>query len=439
MKKSYFIFILFLYSFLSFSQNGFQIKNDKKKIKIPFQIINNLIVIPVTINNVKLNFLLDSGVENTILFSVEETDSLKFDNIQKIKIKGLGNGEPIDALHAKKNKVAINDFIDLNHEIYIILDQEINLSTQLGLPIHGIIGYEFFKNHIVDINYQRKIINIYKSLEQYSLKKIKKFEQIPISIYLGKPYVETSEIINDKTIKTKLLIDSGGSDAIWLFENRNDIKTPPIFFKDFLGRGFSGDVLGKRSRITQFQIGKFKILEPTISFPDTLSIKGVNMVNGRNGSIGGGVLKRFRVVLDYKNKNIYLKKNSNFSDPFNYDMSGLEIQHAGVQWIKEEQVLKTSFVTNEIQVYSDDQKSIKYNFALKPVYEITNVRENSSASLVGIQKGDMLFRINGNLAFKYKLQEIVEIFQSEDGKWITLEIERKNKIFKFNFQLKKML
>ncbi len=438
MLKTYFILIFTLCSIFSFSQEGFQFKN-KKKIKIPFQLIDNLIVIPVILNSVKLNFILDSGVEKTILFSIDETDSLKFNNIDKIKIRGLGNGEPIDALHAKDNKLVIEEFIDLKHEIYIILDQEINFSTQLGIPIHGIIGYDFFKNHFVEINYQNKKINVYRNLALFSPKKLKKFEEIPISLELNKPYIAAFVNVNNAVVKTKLLVDSGGSDTIWLFENKENIKCNPLFFKDYLGRGFSGDILGKRSRIAELQIGKFKITNPTASFPDTLSLKSVNMVQGRNGSVGGGLLKRFTTIYDYKNNKMYLKKNSNFSDPYNYDMSGLEIQHSGVQWISEKTELKTTFVNSEVPVYNDYPQNVKYNFVLKPVYEITNIREKSPAAIAGVLKGDKIIKINNIQAYKLKLQEIKDMLQFEEDKTIILEIERKNKNLNFKFQLKKIL
>ncbi|SHL85629.1 aspartyl protease family protein [Chryseobacterium polytrichastri] len=87
MKKLYFIIILFLSIFVN-AQNSFEIKNVKKTV-IPFKFINNLIFIPVTINGVELNFLLDTGVAETVLFSLENKD-IQLSNIEKIKFSGLG-------------------------------------------------------------------------------------------------------------------------------------------------------------------------------------------------------------------------------------------------------------------------------------------------------------------------------------------------------------
>lgn len=443
MKKIYFFIIFLLVSQFVFSQGNFKFLNEKKTISIPFQLANNLIIIPVELNGVKLNFLLDTGVDSTILFSLEEADSITFNDIEKIKIKGLGKGKSIDALHSKNNQLFINEFIDKNHEVFIILDQDVNFSSQLGIVIHGIIGYHFFKNHFIEINYKKKKIIVYKHKDDYSRAKLKRFEKIPISVELEKPYINASIGLNNETIDAKFLIDTGGSDAIWLFEDGDKIKSPENYFIDFLGKGFSGDINGKRSRIQKIKIGQNEIFNPTISFPDKESLQNVSLVENRKGSIGSEIMRRFNVIYDYKNSQIFLKKNKDFDDFFNYNMSGLEIEHSGLQWLKEEIELKTKLVNSKGEEMSGFEPSspqnVKYAFVLKPKYEVMNVRDNSPAALAGIKKGDIIQKLNGNNAFKYKLQDIISIMQSEEGKWIRLELERDGVLFKTKFQLKKIL
>jgi PDZ domain/Aspartyl protease len=439
MKKIY-LLILFCFPFiLSFSQEGFQFKTNKKKIVIPFQLCNNLIVIPIEINGVVLNFLLDTGVEKTVLFTLEGKDSLKFNNVEKIRIKGLGNGNSIDGLLSKENKLKIKNLVDDNHEVYIILDQDINFSSQLGIPIHGIIGYYFMKDYFIEIDYRSRKLSVYRKKDDYSANKLKKFDQLQVSIELEKPYIESVTTLNMKTVNTKVLIDTGGSDALWLFEDKLNIQSPKNNFEDYLGRGFSGNIHGKRSRVEKLQIGNQEIFNPTVSFPDTTSVKAINLVKGRNGSIGSEILRRFDLLFDYENKKIYLKKNSNFDNPFNYNMSGIEIQHNGLQMIKEEVELRAKFVNSDYTYNTDESTNVKYKFSLKPVYEISNVRPNSSAASAGIKKGDVITKINGILAYRYKLQEINDLMQSEEGRWISLEIKRDFTVLKFRIQLRKIL
>ncbi|WP_136668152.1 retropepsin-like aspartic protease [Flavobacterium sp. H122] len=312
MKKIYLlIFLLFQFSY-SFSQEGFKFGDNKKKITIPFKMSNNLVVASLKINGVDLNFLIDTGVENTILFSLEDAETVDFKNVEKIKIRGLGSGDAINAFKSSKNTIALKEYTDTNHEIYIILDQDINFSAQLGIPVHGILGYHFFKNHLVEINPISKKIIVYKDAKTFNKKKLKKYEELPISIELEKPYINAKVKINNRETIVKLLVDTGGSDALWLFENDTTIKCPADFFDDFLGRGFSGDIFGKRSRIEKFSIANIDLENPTVSFPSANSVKSVELVEGRNGSLGSGIMKRFDVVFDYPNSKLYLKKKQKF-------------------------------------------------------------------------------------------------------------------------------
>ena len=185
------VIIIYLLIFNSsvFSQSEFQINNLKNKVVIPFKLINNLIFIPVKVNGEELTFLLDTGVEQTILFSLDDKNEIKLFEVEKLKLRGLGSKESIDSYKSSKNKLEINDFVDYNHVIYIVLDQEFNFSSQVGIPVNGIIGYNFFKNHIVEINYDRRKILVYNQDNKKIKKRLQKnFSKDSITIEEKKPY-----------------------------------------------------------------------------------------------------------------------------------------------------------------------------------------------------------------------------------------------------------
>ncbi|MCH9659706.1 MAG: retropepsin-like domain-containing protein, partial [Bacteroidetes bacterium] len=58
--------LLFISS--AYGQAGFKLPTSQKKDRIQFQFLNNLVIIPVEVNGTKLSFLLDTGVNNTLLF-----------------------------------------------------------------------------------------------------------------------------------------------------------------------------------------------------------------------------------------------------------------------------------------------------------------------------------------------------------------------------------
>lgn len=420
-------------------QDGFRFDTDKNKVVIPFKLINNLIFIPINVNGVELNFLLDSGVEETILLSLEDKTEVSLNNVEKIKLKGLGANEAIEGLKSSGNILKINELKDFNHELYIVLDQDFNFSSHVGIPVNGIIGYHFFKNQIVEVNYDRKKIIVYKNLSQ----KIKsKYQIIPIEIKKQKPYCNSIVTINENKMKAKVLLDLGNSDALWLFQDVNPlIKVPNKNFEDYLGKGFSGEIHGNRAKIETFEIGNFCFCKPIVAMPDTISVKSVNMVQDRVGSIGGEIMKRFTTIFDYKESKLYLKKSSKFNEPFQYNRCGIEIASAGMQWVPETIKFQTTYQDNTFDASGNKAGSanFKYKFELKPIYEISNIRKNSPALEVGLQKGDVLKAINYHSVNSMSLSEINNFLKSEEGKWLNFEVERNGETLNFKFQIKELL
>lgn len=436
MKKAVILCFLFIYGLPTLGQEGFLFQKNVDKVEIHFKLINNLIFIPIKVNGVELNFLLDSGVDETLLFSMDDKKEVSFFNVEKVTLKGLGSEASIEGLKSQNNTLEIPGLKSTGHLLYVILDQTFNLSSHIGIPVNGIIGYHFLKNNLVEINYDKKRITIYNKVDKSRKRIEKKFQDIPISLERLKPYINGSVILDTAEIPVKLLVDIGNSDAVWLFQNASElIKVPEKNFEDYLGKGFSGDVMGRRAQIKKFTMSKFEFQNPVIAFPDTISLRHVKMVKNRAGSVGAEILKRFTIAFDYPNQKMYFKKNSHFNSPFSYNKSGIELQHFGLQWVQETVPLETVQISGGVNL----SNNFKYKFVLKPVYLITNVRKNSTAALSGIQKDDILVNINGLPAYKYSLEKINSILKSEDEKWIIMEVERNSQLLKFKFLLLNVL
>jgi len=278
-KRSFFLLVILCIGFVlkTNAQNGFhfQLKSNDKQ-RISFKLMNNLIVIPVEINGKTLSFILDTGLNKTIVFNLTKNDSIGFSNPKKILLRGLGGGEPVDAILSENNTISIKNVVGYNESIYVILKDFFDLSSKMGTTIHGIIGYDLLSNFVIKINYSSKKISFYRP-GKFTLKKCRKCEILPIEFHRKKPYVNVQvqlDTLGNQLTNVKMLLDSGGSDALWLFENsKTAIKTPKRFFKDILGEGLSGVIYGNRSRIPKLKIGGFEIEQPTVSFLDSLSTK----------------------------------------------------------------------------------------------------------------------------------------------------------------------
>jgi len=424
------------------SQGRFQLENTSERQSVSFKLLNNLIVFPIEVNGRSLNFILDSGVGATLLFNLYAKDSVMLHNKEKVRLQGLGSEESVEAVLSKGNLFTFGNIKGYNQSLYLILDDSFDLSSKLRITVHGIIGYEILKDFVVDINYGTKRIHFYNP-DKFKHKICKKCETFELDFFKLKPYINLGVKLDSnssKTIPVKLLIDSGGSDALWLFENSHpDILDPKKYFNDFLGEGLSGAVYGKRSKINALVIGKFELKNPTVSYPDSSSISYARLFDERNGSLGASVLKRFNVTFDYWNKKISFKKGSFFKEPFRYNMSGIELIYNGKQLIKEQNYASFGLTDGNANEKNTVILDYNYKYTFKPSYKIHGIREGSPAYNAGLIAGDIVIKINGQFTYELPLDEIIGKFFQKENTRISLVVERNGQDYEYHFLLKDML
>jgi len=439
-KKVALYSIIFLLAISSFAQDTFKILDDRKENKsMPFTLVNNLVVVKAEVNGKELSFLLDSGVKKTMLFNLKFADSLILRNVEKLKIRGLGEGDPINAVKSKGNLFDMNGIVNYDLNLFVITDNLFDLSAKMGVNIHGIIGGDLLKNFVVKINYAQKKITFYKP-DTFDYSKCKNCESFPLDFYNSKPFIIVK--IEDhlgKEIDVKLLIDSGGGDALWLFPHSSpDIVVSDKYFDDFLGKGLNGDIFGKKSRINKLKIGSFEFENASVSYPDSTSMVKMHSNKDRNGTLGAGILKRFLVIFDYPNRKITLKKNKQlYKEPFLYNMSGMELIFGGEMLVK----VKKARLVDPDQSENTSITEIFYNYdwTYKPSYQVSLVRKDSPAQLAGIMEGDIVLEINGKPAYSLKMQELIHLLSTKETKKIKLLIDRNGEHLRYEFILKSLL
>ncbi|WP_266205468.1 retropepsin-like aspartic protease [Pontibacter kalidii] len=377
--------------------------SNRSKIVLPFKLVHNLIVLPVRINNSRpLNFILDSGVRNTLITQLYFSDSLDLNEFNRIKIRGLGEGYTVEALHSTGNNMYMPGVRGDNHTVYVLLEDVFDLSMRMGMPVHGIIGYDIFKNFIVKINYSSETITLYRP--DVKLKKKRRAEEYPLHIEDSKPYLYGSvRQHNGDSLDVKLIVDTGASHSLSLYLPTNERLTlPPKVMQAYLGRGLGGDINGKIGRLEGFSLGKYKLENLTASYPDEEAVKLALNIAGRNGNLGSAILKRFTVIFDYPHQRITLLPNRRFKEPFNYNMAGFEIS----------------------------TPLPGANF-----YVVSNVVEDSPAKMVGMQPGDQILLINGRDCQELQLQELLNMLDSKPGRKLKLRLKREQQIINVDFVL----
>lgn len=386
----------------------FQFPEHLRREVIPFKLIRNLIVVPVEINGQgPFNFVLDSGVGLVLITDPQVADSLQLNFLRNIKIVGLGGDDDLDAFISEPLSLSLERAVG-NYIPSAVLKKDVfNLSEYVGMPIHGLLGYEFFSSFTVRINYTSKLITLHPFRLGYSPRR---GHRIPITIEERKPYVDAEIKLNDETTeRVKLIIDTGAGHPISL-ESRmgTPFPVPEINIAANLGVGLSGPISGYLSRITALKLGKYELKRVISAFPSYDDVAAKVRVGGRNGNLGNQVLQHFEVVFDYSRNALYLKPGPKFGDPFEHDMSGMEFYSPGPDY--------TRLIVNRVEPYSPAEQD-------------------------GIEVGDEIISINLKPVSKYNAVEIDELFKSWDNQSFLLEVRKKGSktLSKLIFTLKRRI
>ncbi len=392
------------------SQNtlGFTLADGRKRVEIPIQVQNNLIVVPVVLNGMlPLKFIIDTGVRTAILTQKTFSDILQLPYSRKYTIAGPGGEKLVDAYVTNNVSLTLPGVSGKGHALLVLDKDLLELRNTLGVDVHGVLGYELFSRFVIKIDYKRKVMTLYAPDK---FKPGKNFAEMPMLIEDTKPFVVTPVSINPTNMLTaKLLVDTGASHGLMLEPTSDSrIVVPTNQVSTILGRGLGGVITGKIGRVDALELGKYRINHALVNFPDTNSYLDTlkHALTFRNGSLGGEILGRFTLVFNYPQGKLYLKKNSAFKKPFYLNLSGLEVK----------------------------AKGSRLN-----IFEIVDIRDLSAAAKAGVQEGDLIIAINGYPTQDLQLNQVNALLNSAPGKRVRLEIERKKVKQKIDIKLESQL
>jgi hypothetical protein len=381
---------------------GYKLMYSRKKAHIPFELYSNLVVIPVKLNGVvPLKFVVDTGVRSTIITEKLITDILKLPYSRKITVNGPGENIILVAYVVNSVDIVLEGAIGSEQSILVLEEDYLKLRNYLGLEVHGLIGFDLFNRFIVGFDYMRMVMTLY---EPDKFKPPRNYAEVPMAVEDTKPYIFVKLQMNDTTmLYAKLMVDSGASHAIMLnADSHENITVPPLYIQTQIGRGLGGPISGKISVIKGLEFGRFEFSNVVVSFPEPEFYPDSIGLVYRNGTIGGELLSRFKVIFDYFNKKIYFKKNSAYKKEFGYNMSGITVIAEGEE------------LTN---------------------IKITDIRKGSAAEKADIRVDDFIINLNGVDADKLTLGDMYRLFNFRNRKKIRLIIERNGVLIQKVFRL----
>jgi hypothetical protein len=403
------IWLLALSILLGFSNRcdaqsiGYQIAGNHKRIPVLFENLNNLVVIPVKINGLlPSKFILDSGVALTILTQKEICNLLDIPCDRKVSLPVIGTLDSVTGCISTGVRIDLPGVRSLGQNLVVLDEDYLNLKNFLGNNVQGIIGYDLFRNFVIEVDYINKTITL---IHPDHFKPPRRHDCIPMDIINNRPYIPCVVTTEDgHTVTIPLLMDLGASFAVMFeIDSAQVIDIPFKHIETVVGRGLGGDINGLVGRIKHFRIGSYQLDDVIASFYDKYQTPELSP-DIRQGAIGGDILSRFHLFIDYNGKRLYLKRNFSFSRSFEFNLSGMEIVADGLE-------------LNQ--------------------FTVVRIIPESPADRAGVLPGDKIVMFNGRSTEEMTLNELNHQLRIKPGKKIWLRLERDGKWIKRSFTLER--
>jgi predicted aspartyl protease len=264
-------------------------------------VFGGLIFVKVSINDVPMSFILDTGAESTVLNS---------SRLGKLGLQGLGTfatgaaGGDVVLSYVKGvtttvGGAAINDQIIAA----VLLDQ---LEGPLQRPLDGILGYDFISRFVVELDYKNQQMRLFDRGKYHHAGAGK---SIPITLEDSTSYFDAAiDVPQQGALPGHFVLDTGCLCEVQLSTPFVDAHGLLSAFPEAKQAGFSAGAGGATHQLSAtipaLRIGTEVIEKPRASFARDTHGSTANPEHA--GLIGSLVFKRYVLVLDYEGEQVFL-------------------------------------------------------------------------------------------------------------------------------------
>jgi hypothetical protein len=383
-----------------FSEPELEMRTKDKTVTIPFKLINNHLIIPISVGGETFDVILDTGmpISAVLLYETERLEGLdlNFSSMQ-IAVAGAGGGDPVPARLAQGETVDLGA-VRMNNTTLLVMPP----IAALSMYHEGVIGAAVFENFVVGIDYDNRQLHLH---DPATFEPAKGADAVPLSFHGPRrvPYAGLEVVTaGGERTDVEVVVDLGASHTLSL--NTDAIEqfvSPQETISSTLGHGVSGALQGRVGRLAGLKLGKFSFKDVVATFPIGEHQHPGGM-DSRDGNLGNGILKRFNVTFDYANQRMLLEPNKSFAAPFEWDMSGMRLKPT-------EEGLK--------------------------IYELA---DGSPAAAAGLAIDDVVTHVNGKPATDGNLFELRALMK-RNGSKMTIRVVRDGKPVEVELELRRLV
>jgi Aspartyl protease len=284
----------------------------RRPVVIPFELSDRgHIFLRVRVNNSEpLCFILDSGSGDTVL-----SNSLIRKLNLKVEAEGQASGAGGEQAAVLTSGVSLDiSGIRLSNQDIPALDFQ-RLEKSIGRAIDGMLGYDFIRRFVVEVDYEALVLKIHNSV---AYRYQGKGQVMPITTEADHPHIRLTVTLPGRDpLVGKFIVDGGAGGATLEFSNsfvesHKLLETIQILETKSLA-AIGGTHTISYGRGERIQIGRLRLPNPIIGF--SRATRG-SLVNPKiAGLIGTKFLRRFTVIYDDKRRRIILEPNRSFAEP----------------------------------------------------------------------------------------------------------------------------
>ncbi|WP_046743790.1 aspartyl protease family protein [Kordia zhangzhouensis] len=332
--------------------------------QIPF-VHDGLMYVKVKVNEYpeELNFVFDTGASTTVIDTkIAEKIGVK-SNYQQ-PTEGAAGTEMYDIALFQKVQV---ENITLSETHIVLIDLE-RLSKKGNLPIDGIIGADIMKRFITQLDFDKKVIELYNDINEVA--GVEKYTETPIVMdYSSIPQVQLEFTLNTKEkFSGNFLFDSGANFTFLLntpFVNKQKIASKIGTTIENRAESLTTSSSFKIGKVANVRFGNYQFGEMPMNLSN--SEAGVMASEEYTGILGIKIISRFNTILDYKNQKIYMQPNTTFGELFEFPTSGIAL----------EKNAETINISNVVETSEAYQKGVRVGDELLQINQVEarNIKE----------------------------------------------------------------